>query len=411
MPTACKLVFIVACFLVCSAVQASAPAVATELGGVDGLTAEEQSLLDWVVQGGAKLHVTIGRNRNGLRGLIATSNISEGDVILSVPASRCLQLPVGGQTVESIVAEFARLRLNPNREYTPYFKTLPSSADVALSYDTYPFEYLPLLESDVMVKYIREGQLALASYWVANALQLTKNGVTLQALKQSMALVTTRWFSFKAADGDQPDFYMVPVLDMANHYNDCANRYRRMPCPDDVFSTCIVFLAGDHISAGEEVCNFYGYLTPDKALLNYGYLLPNTPGVLHTIDQHDHTFEQLYKPKHSAQPPLFSGSTMQISAELLRLQQLLTTLESHNEVVASKWPVSSDDPHGNMLQLIKQWRLIRQEAIQGEIDRLSGLLSNSTQSSNVTQAAQHGDLLHSVSSQGVAAVATHHSEL
>lgn len=52
-------------------------------------------------------------------------------------------------------------------------------------------------------------------------------------------------------------------------------RYTFERCPPPLaHETCCIVRSGAALRAGEEVCNAYNYLTPDLALLQYGFLLP-----------------------------------------------------------------------------------------------------------------------------------------
>lgn len=115
----------------------------------------------------------------------------------------------------------------------------------------------------------------------------------------------------------------MPFIDMANHQNGCNHSIALRPCdqlsePSSSSSSqgavnttqiCVVWKAGAYIAAGEEVCLSYGYLLPDRAMLQYGYipqeLLPavqqqqqqhvQVPVPLFGIDRHD--FEQFSEGK------------------------------------------------------------------------------------------------------------------
>jgi hypothetical protein len=94
--------------------------------------------------------------------------------------------------------------------------------------------------------------------------------------------IATRVFEFHKEGA-----FMIPFVDLAKHYNGCTNRLAVHRCgpigaapsasadaavtsSDDL---CIYWTAGPAIAAGEEVCLEHGYLLPDRALLQYGFVL------------------------------------------------------------------------------------------------------------------------------------------
>eukprot|EP00877_Chromochloris_zofingiensis_P007145 jgi/Chrzof1/2684/Cz11g25040.t1 len=366
------------------------PAIATTLGPLlyrritPAASAAEEELLSWVQSGGGTTQVAVGRNRQGLRGLIATSHLGAGAVILAIPVSQCIPIPLKDSSAPELALALARERLNVQSNYLPYIKTLPQGADSAVvSYDTIPVQYHPLIQSDAIVQYINNIQSHLAHFWASNGIDLANKGIDHHLLKQSLALITSRFFSFQK--GNATVYYLVPVLDMGNHHNGCTNTYQLEQCPGKPAARCVVFRAGDAIRQGGEVCSYYGYLTPDKALLNYGFLIDNKPGELHGIDYPDFAYEQLYKAKHTSAPAPFTGTLDELNAETKRLQQLLAGLQSYNDVVEAGWPKSEEDPSGQMLDLIQQWRLMRQAAIQAELQRLNGLMQSVSEGSCKTE--------------------------
>jgi hypothetical protein len=71
------------------------------------------------------------------------------------------------------------------------------------------------------------------------------------------------------------------------------------------------FTAGADVAAGQAVCFYYGYLLPDRALLEYGYLPQQQQQVvpeLSGIDRHDADFHSQPLPKLVAEPQPFAGA-------------------------------------------------------------------------------------------------------
>lgn len=86
--------------------------------------------------------------------------------------------------------------------------------------------------------------------------------------------------------------HLVPFLDMANHKNGCKHNIGVRPCDEltpsasksngnnaqpstgllNTTRVCVYWKAGADLNAGEEVCLPYGYMLPDRAMLQYGFL-------------------------------------------------------------------------------------------------------------------------------------------
>lgn len=102
--------------------------------------------------------------------------------------------------------------------------------------------------------------------------------------------VATRLFDFREGG------HIVPLLDLANHHNGCKHSVAVTPCDalpaptgtcssrdhsgsspqhaDGINTTemCVVWTAGADVSTGEEVCLSRGWLLPDRAVLQYGFI-------------------------------------------------------------------------------------------------------------------------------------------
>lgn len=191
----------------------------------------------------------------------------------------------------------------------------------------------------------------------------------------------------------------MPLLDMANHKNNCPHSNIFGPCRFDSNRECVYFTAGADLAAGDEVCFYYGYLLPDRALLEYGFLpqqetdiwnkqsLLDGPAVtpaatqkaldLSGIDRHDadmnsHPLRRLY-----FEPAEFVGETSaQTTVRIHALQLLLEQLRSGDrnaEQIKGQGPAEGDHD-GCFLSHLLSWRIQRQQAIAAEIGRLQSQL-------------------------------------
>jgi hypothetical protein len=106
--------------------------------------------------------------------------------------------------------------------------------------------------------------------------------LTLYACLRCSPQVTTRYFGYNNSS------YMIPIIDMANHDNRCPHWHQLTVCHEGSDKQCFVWAAGRALEEGEEVCNTYGVLRNDEALLQYGFVLPDSPPQLAAIDYHDY---------------------------------------------------------------------------------------------------------------------------
>lgn len=210
-------------------------------------------------------------------------------------------------------------------------------------------------------------------------------------MSSGMLQVGTRTFNKPNADGSST-FYALPLLDMANHNNNCPHGNVFRPCHFDSSRECVYFAAGADVAAGQEVCFFYGHLLPDRALLEYGYLpeqqhLQDVLGVsdpasttmgpeLFGIDRHDADFDAEPLMKFYEKPAAYvSRSRAEIAARTAALQQLLQHLKNGNELaqqVESQGPAAGD-AEGSFLAQLLLWRQQRQKAVAAEIRRLQAM--------------------------------------
>ena len=78
----------------------------------------------------------------------------------------------------------------------------------------------------------------------------------------------------RAFDANGLGKLMVPVIDLANHRNHCPHTITANPnCGPKAPDGCMVWVAGENVPAGSEVCNGYvPFMPQDKAMLMYGML-------------------------------------------------------------------------------------------------------------------------------------------
>lgn len=89
--------------------------------------------------------------------------------------------------------------------------------------------------------------------------------------------------------GTQFGQLMVPLIDLANHHNNCKHTITTHPtCEPASEDGCIVWKAGSDLAAGDEVCNIYHEsMLQDRAVLQYGFLqVSNLRWLLATCIRH-----------------------------------------------------------------------------------------------------------------------------
>ncbi|PNH04549.1 hypothetical protein TSOC_009281, partial [Tetrabaena socialis] len=107
-------------------------------GQIQGqMTAEEERLVNWVLEEGATLRVTIGRRPDGVRGLFTTQAVAKGDLLVYIPDHIVL-------SVKNVAASEAAPTLLkelhvPCSRLRPYLDVLPKENEVLTGYN-FPVE-------------------------------------------------------------------------------------------------------------------------------------------------------------------------------------------------------------------------------------------------------------------------------
>eukprot|EP00878_Enallax_costatus_P017740 GHUV01018639.1.p1 GENE.GHUV01018639.1~~GHUV01018639.1.p1 ORF type:complete len:240 (+),score=26.52 GHUV01018639.1:261-980(+) len=165
---------------------------------------------------------------------------------------------------------------------------------------------------------------------------------------------------------------MVPLIDMANHHNNCKHTLAaRITCGPDMEDGCIVWKAGSDLRSGEEVClTYHKKMLQDMAVLQYGFLQDDDfSKEMSSIDRHDYDADYFGR---SSQPST-SNNTAQLAAEIDRLTALLAAMATFDATLRLG-PDASRDQDGVMLRSLITWRQQRQGAIASELRQLSGML-------------------------------------
>jgi hypothetical protein len=63
---------------------------------------------------------------------------------------------------------------------------------------------------------------------------------------------------------------LLPLISLAPHVNNCPHTEHITDCPTPTNAaagenqTCVVWVAGSDLAAGDQICTSYAYLTPDR---------------------------------------------------------------------------------------------------------------------------------------------------
>ncbi|GBF99152.1 hypothetical protein Rsub_12119 [Raphidocelis subcapitata] len=288
------------------------------------------------------------------------------------------------------VAEWvAREALNASSPYAPYLASMPTLRDAShtLSYESFPLAYLHLLQDGgPLAAHIVDKRAATLSYWSAHGARLLRSGVTLEALRAALVTLTTRYFNGPGQAA------LVPAYDLLNHVNGCGTFASTGPCAAPAGEQCVVIRTRVAVPKGAEVCNTYGWLAPDHALLHYGFLPGGGSGSdglpeLSRIDRRGFKRTDLAATEH-APHPRFNGTLADLPAERRRLAALLEQLRELEPLAAVQQPDASEDPDGGKLRLLLAWRRQRAAALEAEVARLDAAAASAASATAAAQQAQ-----------------------
>lgn len=319
--------------------------------------------MDWAVSEGARLRVTISRNKDGIRGLFTTQDVNEGEELIYIPSHLVLSVKnaPASETAPVLLKEIH----SPCSRLRPYMDVLPKPGGVLTGYN-FPEEYVPYLGDQHMEEYVRRSFLThVKNTWLGHNndnMDMTlpeavgRVNITLEEFQHAVSLVTSRTFSIRTAA-----LSMVPVMDMANHDPRDINQL------DNHLTDGVALLAGKDLKAGEEVTITYGNMRSDELLLYYGFIDTFTePPRLLAVDHHQH---QPYKAFESEEFQDFTGTPEEIREEIERLRNRLYLARGVRRAMGVM-PTTVPYVASMLTQLHQQ----RERAIEHELNRLQVLL-------------------------------------
>jgi len=325
-------------------------------------------MLKWLVDSGGEVNVDIGFI-GGYRGTVATEDMDTGATLAIIPLNNTFLLPTDvppdsdGYEVHRAGVLVLEDMANPSSPFEPYWRSLPPRDTIHLSTYTIPATYVHLLQSKDVEDYVKGTQQMVKAFHTKMKERMDKSSISRKDLAYSLMMITTRYFGYENRS------HLIPLLDMANHFNNCPNTHTTKECPKNPKAQCIFWEAGQPIKKGEEVCNSYGGMWNDRSFLQYGYLTED-PHLL-GIDRHDYNDGRVWDNNMwDKEPPQFTSEKIEgYRDEARRLRWILADLLEGDAPAAEQEPAKTD-PEGKMLDLVRQLRDLRKDALSMEIERL-----------------------------------------
>jgi hypothetical protein len=316
---------------------------------------------------------------------VAARDIKEGDVLAAIPPELCFAHGPGETDEIAAVRLLAELQ-DPNSKFKPHLATLPRKGQTR-SLVTVPDTYLPLIQHSGLEKNVMKIKENMRRFWESHQDGLISvpvpDNVTLRDLEYALDLFNNRMFD----NGDEGGI-MLPVLDMANHYNNCPHTIHGpedTPCKPGSKDLCVIWRAEADVSAGEEVCYAYlSYMLQDSSLLQYGFLQGgDVANEMSGVDLPGVDPTAVWELQEEGKNAPFTGSEEELIEEQARLRRLYTRLE----YVDRKFrPIIQPDPDldadGSFLEQMWEWRRQRMAAISKEIIRIDELLHGNESSAD-----------------------------
>lgn len=328
------------------------------------------ALVKWVEENGGTVGIKITHNTEGVRGTYAPRAMEEGEFLAVVPLELAFNLPESTSAGEMGI-HLMRAMYDTASSHRPYWAALPSRAEVGLNYETFPEAYLELLESPHLMEAVRGYKDSTSYVWDETRETINAEisaDVEVEDLRYITALVTTRYFGYNNQS------YMIPIIDMANHDNRCPHWHQLTNCEEgNEEKKCFVWVAGKALAEGDEVCNTYGVLRNDESLLQYGFVLPDSPPSLCAIDYHDYSPD--VKSHRGEDLPHFNGAADELQAEINRLTDLQGSLGEFDAEKAAAVAPAEGDEQGYMLSALSSFQQLRREAVSNELARLADELA------------------------------------
>lgn len=242
------------------------------------VSADADELARWVEAQGGLLGGEVREPRGKPRGLYASRDYEDGELVGWLPLSAAM--PLVTENGHYLLKEAVRNVYDPasprfvRGSWAPFWASQPPLSQLA-SFDWLPDDALQLLGecgslAEVLSLHMRAHR---QTYEELEAELDGSYSVSWEQFLHLSMLITTRAFCFHAADGSCSQYVLLPGLDMLNTGPPYSAR-RLDVLSNDTQSRRVEIIALGHVAAGEELAWSYDGETMrnDQRFLAYGYV-------------------------------------------------------------------------------------------------------------------------------------------
>lgn len=223
---------------------------------VDETNAGDEFIV-WLTSRGGKMDAVEIKVLDGMRGLVATRDIAQGESIVEIPLGASVDISDtrndrDDKDPSGPALQFLKLYQESSEDFKPYFDLLPDlqSDDMERMPDFYSDEELKMLQCPLVVEKTHKRHQLCAS-------RASELSLDLQTVKWALCTVAQRAFSV-VSPVDGLLRLLLPGVDLFNHDAHAQHRLRvrwTLQGPVDALFTVV---AGSNIKQGEEVRICYG---------------------------------------------------------------------------------------------------------------------------------------------------------
>lgn len=214
-----------------------------------------QHLAAWIAARGGDVSRVSMATVGGMRGLVATRDIAQGEAIVEVPLAAAIELSgpradAGDPGVPAVALLERRREGGP--EATPYFDLLPlaGARDFASVPDTWTSEELEMTQCPPIIRKTRARQALVAD-------KAAEAGLPKADVQWALCTVAQRSFTVLNPVSGLSRL-LLPGIDLFNHDADSLHRFRVRWQLADGFDGVFKVVAGAAVAKGEEIRICYG---------------------------------------------------------------------------------------------------------------------------------------------------------
>lgn len=217
-----------------------------------------ERLKEWLTARGGNVEKVKMDRPNGMRGLVATTDIAEGEAIIEVPISASVELQHKSDSADPSIPALEFLRVvrektdQGGRDVTPYLDLVPDvdSDDMTSMPDFFSAEVLDMLQCPPAVEKTKRRQNLCAT-------RATENSVDARQMQWAMCTVAQRSFTV-SSPFDGLLRLMLPGIDMFNHSAEATHGMKVTWQLEGMSDGIFKVVAGAPIKAGDEIFICYG---------------------------------------------------------------------------------------------------------------------------------------------------------